>query len=54
VVEGRLAEKRADEELSQGKASSSWLRFGNSVRIDMLDDAGRSIFGAIDNQVARG
>jgi fumarylacetoacetate (FAA) hydrolase len=49
-----LAEKRADEELSTGKASTPWLRFGDSVRIDMHDATGQSIFGAIENTVTQG
>jgi fumarylacetoacetate (FAA) hydrolase len=49
-----LAEKRADEELRDGKATTSWLKFGDQVRIDMVDDKGASIFGAIDNTVAKG
>lgn len=46
-----LAEKRADEELASGKASTPWLRFGDRVRIEMLDAEGASIFGAIDNAI---
>lgn len=49
-----LAEKRADEELATGKASTPWLRHGDTVRIDMHDAQGRSIFGAIENLVAPG
>lgn len=49
-----LAEKRADEELRDGKATTPWLKFGDRVRIDMLDASGASIFGAIDNVVAPG
>lgn len=49
-----LAEKRADEELSAGAAQTPWLRFGDSVRIEMLDAQGASIFGAIDNTVVPG
>ena len=48
-----LAEKRADEELRAGAATTPWLRFGDRVRIDMLDAAGQTIFGSIDNPVAR-
>jgi fumarylacetoacetate (FAA) hydrolase len=29
------------------------MRFGDRVRIEMLDAAGRSIFGAIDQRVER-
>jgi fumarylacetoacetate (FAA) hydrolase len=49
-----LAEKRADEELRDGKATTPWLKFGDRVRIDMLDARGASIFGAIDNVVTPG
>ena len=49
-----LAEKRADEELRDGRATTPWLRAGDRVRIDMLDAHGASIFGAIDNTVALG
>lgn len=49
-----LAELRADEELGQGRASTPWLRFGDRVRIEMLDGEGRSIFGAIDQRITQG
>lgn len=49
-----LAEVRADEELRDGKATTPWLKFGDRVRIDMVDANGSSIFGAIDNLVAKG
>ncbi|SEB23650.1 fumarylacetoacetate hydrolase family protein [Variovorax sp. YR216] len=48
-----LAEKRADEELAGGRATTPWLRWGDRVRIEMLDAGGASIFGAIDNAVAK-
>lgn len=47
-----IAEARADEELAQGRATTPWLHFGDTVRIEMLDAQGRSIFGAIDQQIA--
>ncbi|ABM00425.1 fumarylacetoacetate hydrolase family protein [Shewanella amazonensis] len=46
-----LAEKRMLEVIADGKASTPFMRFGDRVRIEMLDDAGNSIFGAIDQQV---
>lgn len=49
-----LAEKRADEELATGKATTPWLRYGDHIRIEMLDAQGASIFGAIDNVIAQG
>lgn len=48
-----IAEARADEELANGKATTPWLGFGDTVRIEMLDAQGRSIFGAIDQRVER-
>jgi len=30
------------------------MRFGDTIRIEMKDAAGTSIFGAIDQKVARG
>jgi fumarylacetoacetate (FAA) hydrolase len=47
-----LAEKRALETLKGGSAATPFLGFGDRVRIEMLAE-GRSIFGAIDQQVVR-
>lgn len=46
-----LAEKRVIEILETGNAISPWMKAGDRVRIEMLDDSGRSIFGAIDQVV---
>ncbi len=48
-----LAELRCVETLRYGKAATPFLRYGDQVRIEMLDRQGRSIFGAIDQVVAR-
>jgi fumarylacetoacetate (FAA) hydrolase len=48
-----LAEKRMLEIVTTGKAVAPFLRFGDRVRIEMFDAAGQSIFGAIDQEVAR-
>ncbi len=48
-----LAERRMLETLDLGKPMTPFLSFGDRVRIEMLDDAGRSIFGAIDQRVVR-
>lgn len=48
-----LAERRMLETIWRGKPETPWLRFGDVVRIEMQDGAGRSIFGAIEQQVAR-
>ena len=46
-----LAEVRMYETIETGKPQTGYLRFGDSVRIEMLDRAGNSIFGAIEQQV---
>jgi fumarylacetoacetate (FAA) hydrolase len=48
-----LAERRMLETLDQGKPMTPFLSFGDRVRVEMFDAAGRSIFGAIDQRVAR-
>ncbi len=48
-----IAEKRMLETLEHGAPSTPFMRFGDRVRIEMLDREGRSIFGAIDQQVTR-
>ena len=46
-----LAEVRMLEIIENGEPSTGFLRFGDRVRIEMLDAEQRSIFGAIDQQV---
>jgi len=48
-----IAEQRCVETIVAGKPSTPFLRFGDRVRIEMLDAADRSIFGAIDQTVRR-
>ncbi|MGH7897681.1 MAG: fumarylacetoacetate hydrolase family protein, partial [Candidatus Binatia bacterium] len=48
-----LAERRMIETVEAGEPKTPFLRFGDRVRIEMLDSAGRSIFGAIDQMVVR-
>jgi len=46
-----LAEKRMLEIIADGKPSTPFMRFGDNVRIEMFDENGDSIFGAIDQTV---
>jgi fumarylacetoacetate (FAA) hydrolase len=46
-----LAELRTIETLQQGKPQTPFLKRGDRMRIEMLDAAGQSIFGAIDQPV---
>jgi fumarylacetoacetate (FAA) hydrolase len=48
-----LAERRMLETLEQGRARTPFLSFGDRVRIEMFDDHGDSIFGAIDQRVVK-
>lgn len=47
-----IVEKRMLEILDQGQAKTPFLKFGDTVRIEMLDDKGNSIFGAINQSVS--
>ena len=48
-----LAERRMIETIEQGRPVTPFMRFGDRVRIEMLDREGRSIFGAIEQEVRR-
>jgi len=49
-----IAEQRTVETIVAGKPSTPFMRFGDRIRIEMLDAGGHSIFGAIDQAVRRG
>ena len=46
-----IAEKRCIETIENGKPSTDFMRFGDSIRIEMKGRDGHSIFGAIDQTV---
>ena len=48
-----IAEQRVIETIQSGEAKTSFLRFGDTVRIEMKDKAGHSIFGAIEQKVEK-
>lgn len=48
-----LAERRVLELLHEGRVRTPFLRFGDRVRIEMTDEEGRSVFGAIEQKVVR-
>jgi len=48
-----IAEVRMYETIETGKPQTPYMQFGDSVRIEMLDAQGASIFGAIDQTVER-
>jgi fumarylacetoacetate (FAA) hydrolase len=47
-----LAELRMYETIEQGAPNTPFLQYGDTVRIEMLDALGATIFGAIDQVVA--
>src|SRR5499427_4652463 len=48
-----IAERRVRETIDGGKPITPFMKFGDRVRIEMVDRLGRSIFGAIDQKVVR-
>ncbi|HEY1146927.1 MAG TPA: fumarylacetoacetate hydrolase family protein [Pseudoduganella sp.] len=46
-----IAEKRCLETIADGKPTTSFMSFGDTIKIEMLDADGKSIFGAIDQTV---
>ncbi|MGO4173713.1 fumarylacetoacetate hydrolase family protein [Bosea sp. TAF32] len=46
-----IAEQRMVETILQGEPKTPFLRFGDTVRIEMKDAAGYSIFGAIEQEI---
>jgi fumarylacetoacetate (FAA) hydrolase len=48
-----IAERRVRETIDSGKPVTPFMKFGDRIRIEMFDGAGRSIFGAIDQKVVR-
>ena len=48
-----IAEVRMLETIEQGEPQTPFMRFGDRIKIEMLDEQGASIFGAIDQAVVR-
>ena len=47
-----IAEKRAIETLLDGQPSTEYMRYGDTIRIEMKGKDGQSVFGAIDQKIA--
>jgi fumarylacetoacetate (FAA) hydrolase len=47
-----IAEKRAIETIQDGQPSTEFMKFGDTIRIEMKGKDGQSIFGAIDQAIA--
>ena len=48
-----IAEVRMIETINAGQPTTPFMRFGDRVRIEMLDGDGATIFGAIDQRIVR-
>lgn len=48
-----IAEIRMIETIRDGKPSTSFMKFGDTIRMEMLDEQGCSVFGAIEQQVVQ-
>ncbi|MFT5590480.1 MAG: fumarylacetoacetate (FAA) hydrolase [Bradyrhizobium sp.] len=48
-----IAEKRCLEMIATGVATTPFMQFGDRIKIEMLDAAGKSIFGAINQQLTQ-
>jgi fumarylacetoacetate (FAA) hydrolase len=48
-----IAERRTREQIETGSPKTPFLKFGDRVRIEMFDANSASLFGAIDQKVAR-
>ncbi|WP_313033194.1 fumarylacetoacetate hydrolase family protein [Massilia alkalitolerans] len=48
-----IAEQRCLEMIEFGEPVTQFMRFGDTIRIEMLDEKGKSIFGAIEQAVKR-
>ena len=48
-----IAEIRMIETINDGKPSTSFMRFGDTIRIEVLDRDGNSVFGTIDQTVTQ-
>ena len=46
-----IAEIRMIETIESGVPKTSFMKFGDRVRIEMLDQDGKTVFGAIDHVV---
>ncbi len=49
-----IAERRGIEILDEGQPSTLYMKFGDHVRMEVFDGAGRSVFGAISQGVVKG
>jgi len=47
-----IAEKRCLETIEHGAPQTEFMKYGDTVKIEMFDEAGKSIFGSIEQSIA--
>lgn len=47
-----IAEIRMIETIDNGEPTTPFMQYGDRIRMEMLDAAGNSLFGAIDQRVS--
>jgi fumarylacetoacetate (FAA) hydrolase len=48
-----IAEKRAIETILDGQPATDYMKFGDTIRIEMKGKDGQSVFGAIEQKVVK-
>lgn len=48
-----IAERRMIETINDGKPSTAFMKFNDTIKIEMLDDEGMNIFGTIEQKVVK-
>ena len=48
-----IAEVRMIETIRDGKPSTSFMKFGDSIKIEMLDEEGNNLFGSIEQKIKK-
>ncbi len=48
-----IVEKRTIEKIETGESKEPFMKFGDTVKIEMLDADGKSIFGTIEQKIAK-
>jgi fumarylacetoacetate (FAA) hydrolase len=48
-----IAQQRNSETIADGAPSTPFMRFGDTIRIEMMEEKGKSVFGAIEQKVIK-
>ena len=49
-----IAQQRSSETIADGAPSTPYMRFGDTIRIEMVDEKGKPLFGAIEQKTSKG